>query len=330
MKNFKNHIKSREFKNIYLIFGEEKYLVNRFKNMLLDAVTSKDDDMNFIRFYGKNIELSEVVEHAKTMPFFADYKVIFIEDSGWFKKANDFLDYVPGFSDQTIVVFVESEVDKRGKLYKHVKQKGYACECTRLSKGELSRWILSALKKEKIEIDNETMDYLIMTLGDDMNKIEKELEKLIAYVDDEKKVTIDDINEVCHGEITGKIFDMIDAMGNKNQKKAMKLYYDLIATKEPPMRILYMLSRQFNILYQIREGIDNGESVDVIASKMKMQSFIVKKSLSQCRNFSLKVLKMAMSNCLRLEEDIKTGNINDKMAVELIIIKYSAEKKKVV
>ena len=116
---------------------------------------------------------------------------------------------------------------------------------------------------------------------------------------------------------------MIDAMGNKNQKRALELYYDLIAVREAPMKILYLLARQFNIMLQIKEQLENGLSPKSIASKIGMQPFIVSKTAKQCDNFKFGTIRMAMENCLKLEEAVKTGNMDDKMAVELIIIRYS-------
>lgn len=168
------------------------------------------------------------------------------------------------------------------------------------------------------------MDYLLDKLGDDMDNITSELDKLLSYTLNKDVITREDIDKVCISEISGKIFEMVDAIGNKKQKKALDLYYDLIAVREAPMKILYMLARQFNIMLQVKEMLNNREAAAVIAKNMGMQNFVVNKAIGQCRNFTLPVIKDAVNYCLELEEAVKLGNMNDKMAVELIIVKYSA------
>ena len=117
---------------------------------------------------------------------------------------------------------------------------------------------------------------------------------------------------------------MIDAMANKDRKKTLGLYYDLIAMKEPPMRILFMLSRQFNIMLQVYELSERGADNGSIASKAAVQLFIVGKILRQLKSgFNGKMLVQALEDCIKIENDIKNGRMDEKAGVEMILIKYS-------
>ena len=139
-----------------------------------------------------------------------------------------------------------------------------------------------------------------------------------------KVITDDDVKKVCSVQISSKIFDMIDAMANKDRKKTLGLYYDLIAMKEPPMRILFMLSRQFNIMLQVYELSERGADNGSIASKAAVQPFIVGKILRQLKSgFNGKMLVQALEECIKIENDIKNGRMDEKAGVEMILIKYS-------
>lgn len=324
MKNIVKDIEKGELKRVYLIYGEEKYLVRNIKNRLLKGIVNDGDNMNFSKFMGKDCNARQIIDLAETMPFLADYRVILLEDTNWFKSSSeDMAEYVKNIPAETVIIFVESEVDKRNKLYKQVKSLGYVCECKRMSNSELTKWILVRFKKENKNITKENMNYLLEKTGDDMDNIESELDKLISFTLGRDVIEKEDIDSVCISEITGKIFDMVDALGNKNQKKALDLYYDLIAVREAPMRILFMLTRQFNIMFQIKEMSENGISGSEIAGNMGLAPFIVNKTMKQCNNFRLSKLKSAINYCIKLEEAVKQGNMNDKMAVEMIIVKYS-------
>lgn len=324
MKNIKKDLDSKDIKRSYLIFGEEKYLIRSAKNMLIKGLVKDGDSMNFAKYIGKDCIASKIIDLAETLPFFADYRVILIEDSGWFKESsNEMGEYLKQVPESTCILFVESEVDKRNKLYKQVKANGSICECNRASNKELTDWVLRYLLKEGKKITGNNMKYLLEKIGNDMDNILSEIDKLIDYTYGRDIIECEDIDAVCISEVTGKIFEMIDAIGGKKQQHALELYYDLIATREAPMKILFMLSRQFNIMHQIKEMYENHISASEMASKLGMQNFIINKTLSQCRNFQYKTIKSALKYCVNMEEAVKQGKMNDKMAVELIIVKYS-------
>ena len=119
---------------------------------------------------------------------------------------------------------------------------------------------------------------------------------------------------------------MINAVSEGKQKRALALYYDLLSLKEPPMRILYLITRQFNLLMQVKDMLEQGFSQDTIAQKLKIQSFIVRNCARQARSFGLKELKTVVKDCVDMEEAVKSGMMNDTMGVELLIVKYSGER----
>lgn len=325
MRTINEDIKNNQYKRVYLIYGDESYLRKQYRDKLKSAITA-GDTMNYGYFEGKSIDFNNVVELSETLPFFAEHRLIIIENSGFFKSANDAVaDYIDKIPESTIMVFVEEEVDKRGKLYKKVKACGHDCEMNIQTPAVLERWILGILNENNKKITKETMDYFLSISGTDMMNISKEVEKLICYCIDKEVIEISDIKEITTEQISAKIFDMVDALGYKNQKKTLEIYYDLIATKEPPMRILFMLSRQFNIMIQVKELLSQGMSRKDIASKLAMQPFIIEKASKQAGNFSIKLLREALEEAVDIETSVKSGNMEEKTGVEMLLIKYSAK-----
>ncbi len=173
MKNIKKDLEQKDIKRAYLIFGEERFLVRSAKNMLLRGLVTEGDTMNFTGYSGRECNAPKIIDLAETLPFFADYRVILVEDSGWFKTAADEMaEYVRQIPESTCIIFVETEVDKRNKLYKQVKTNGYICECKRATDKELAQWAARYLAKSGKKITGNDMKYLLEKLGDDMdNKI---------------------------------------------------------------------------------------------------------------------------------------------------------------
>ena len=125
MKNILEDIKQNNFQQIYLLFGDEVYLKHQYRDKLLKALKIEEDTMNFAKYEGKGISENEIIDLAETVPFFADHRVILLEDSGFFKNATDKLpDYVKELPDYLVMIFVESEVDKRNRLFKAVSKAG--------------------------------------------------------------------------------------------------------------------------------------------------------------------------------------------------------------
>jgi DNA polymerase-3 subunit delta len=157
-----------------------------------------------------------------------------------------------------------------------------------------------------------------------MENIQNEVEKLICYAYDRDIITKDDVDEVCTAQITGKIFLMVDAIGSRQQKKALDLYYDLLSLKEKPMSILFLVTRQFNILVQVKNLLSLGYHNDVISQKTGLMLFTINKYVNQSKNFTMETLTKALNSCADIEERIKTGRLIDKIGVELLIVKYSS------
>lgn len=324
MQNIIQDIKNNSYRQIYLLYGEENYLKKVYKDKLKEAIVGKDNSMNYNYFEGKNISVKTVIDIAETLPFFAEHRLIILENSGFFKNANeDIAAYIKEVPETTILIFVEEEIDKRGKLYKYIKEHGYISEMGRQNTSKLVPWILKILKKENKKITENEMKLFLTKTGDDMENILRELEKLISYTYGREVITAQDIEQICSTQITGKIFDMITAVSEKNQRKALELYQDLLTLKEPPMRILFLISRQFNLLLQVKELQKAGCDTVSIAKQTGLQSFLVGKYAAQARKFSTEFLKQALTECVEFEEAIKTGKMEDQLSVELLILQYS-------
>ena len=248
-----------------------------------------------------------------------------MEDTGFFKGASpELAEYIRSMPETTCFLFVESEVDKRGKLYKAVKEKGRIVEMTRQDGTTLQKWVLSMVKKEGRQITQASVRYFLTKVGEDMENIHGELEKLFCYTLGKQEITIHDIEEICTTHIDNKIFDMINAVADKKQKQALTLYYDLVALKEPPMRILFLMSRQFRILMEVLEMSRRGYGKKEISENVKVPPFAVGRYLAQAQKFSGRELRRILEDCADTEEEVKTGRLADTMGVELLIVRYSS------
>ena len=297
----------------------------QYKDKLTKAILPDGDTVNYAYYEGKGINPAELIDMAETMPFFAERRLIVIENSGFFKSATpELADYMKNMPDTVCFLFVENEVDKRGKMYKAAKDKGRIVEMGRQDEKTLLYWIAGNVKREGRQIKESTARYLVSKTGTDMENLEKEMEKLFSYTLGRNEITVQDIDDICTTQITNKIFEMVEAVAVKQQKKALNYYYDLLALKEPPMRILYLLARQFKLLLEVKDLCGKGYEKSQIAKTVGLHPFVAGKYIQQCRTFSREELRSIMEEAVNTEEMVKTGRLNDMMSVELFIVKYSA------
>ncbi|MCR4801583.1 MAG: DNA polymerase III subunit delta [Lachnospiraceae bacterium] len=323
MNTIDEHIKKNEFSNMYLLFGKEDYLKITYRNKLRKTIISPDDSMNYSYFEGKDIDETAVISMAGTVPFFSERRLIVVENSGLFKRQNELSEFLSSLPETTFLVFVEQEVDKRSKLYKAVQKSGTVVELNGLEEKDLKLWVATYLHQSQKKITEQNIMYMLNKTGADMQNLKNELDKLISYSASEDVITREMIDEICVAQTEGKIFEMIDAIGMRNQDRALQLYYDLLAVREKPMSILFLLIRHFNILIQLKELANEGAANGVIASKVGVPPFAVRKYIGQAKNFKNSEIRDCLEQCAEVEQQVKTGLLLDQIGVELLIIAFS-------
>ena len=322
MKELTKQIKEKSFHKVYLLTGDEPYLVLQAKHMLKNAMIKEGDTMNYAAFTDGKIDLNTLQELAFTYPFFSEKRLLLLDGTGILKTGKDeFVSIMENMPETTCIIICEPEVDKRSKVYKWIKKNGYVGEFLKKKQTEkvLLRWIAALLGKEKKQIRENNARYFLQKTGDDMFQIKNEIDKLIAYVGDREEITQADIDAVASGEVQDKIFDLVDAIARKNKAAALSYYNDLILLKEPPMHILFLIVRQYRILHIIANMRGLRKPDDAIAKTAGIPRFAIRKNEQQLRGYGEKMLEKCIEECIQIEEEIKTGRINDQIGVESLI-----------
>ena len=329
MKVLDNHIKNKTFSNIYLLFGDEEYLKNSYEKQLTNAIV--DDNlkmMNFDIFESKNTNISQIIDTCNTLPFVNEYRLIILKNSGLLYEGrkddtNKLEQYLHSLPKTTIIIFIEEKIDKKLKLFKTISNLGTVYQIGNLSENDLIDWILNLFKDNNKTITSKEAVYIIRNVGSNMEILLNEINKLISFKTNNNKIAINDIDLICTKSIESKIFDLINFMANKNIDKAIQVYQNLLTNKTSPFVILNMIYRQFKLILQTKYLYNKNYNISSIASELTTRDFIIKEALKQSKNFSIKILLQVLNECLIIDNNIKTGQVNDIMAVELLIIKYA-------
>lgn len=341
-----NSLKRGVISPVYLFYGEETYLkdqaVARFKEFYIQGGES---DLNVDLIEGETAVPADIVARAETLPFFADKRLVVVKNPTFFKaskraieeaaegvvetkaagKEAPLLDYLKNPLASTCLIFTTGEpVDKRKRLFQAIKKNGRALDFTFLSRGELSRWLAQKAGAGGRKFAAGAGDALLDAAGPSLQKLVMELGKLFNYTAGREVITPEDVRKLCPPKTEENIFAIMDAVGNRRCGEALTGIREMLAAKEPPLKILSMIARQFRLLLQVHDLLGRGCPPRDIPAKLNIHPFVAQKVLAQCKNFNLTILIGAIEALSEVDVALKTGRQEFYPAAETFLLKLCA------
>ena len=284
-------------------------------------VTGRDGNLNFMKFAGNGIDTSELLAFCNEMPFFADRRVVLVENSGLFKSSNeDFAKKLVEIEDTSVAIFVEMDVDTRYKLFKAVDKNGEALDFATPDEKMMVTWVKSLFRADGVATTDTAIYKIIEAANMDMNCIKNEVDKMISYAGDTKQVSEHDVDLLCSQDAESKVYQMIDFIIAKQKEKACSMYHDLLENKESAIMINACIMRQFNKLLLVKMALSDGAQDASLAKIAGCPVWAVKNYKAQCRGYSMAQLKDIVENCQDMDYKLKTGQVMDNAAMEVMIV----------
>ncbi len=297
-------------KTIYVIQSNDYISIKEnINNILKDNNVSNDC---LIKYDLSNTLIEDVIEDLDTYNFLVEKKVI-VCDNAWFltgsktrgmieQNVDSFTKYLNNPSGENILILICDKLDERKSIVKLLKEKASLID------NEISINKIIKSRLEDFKMEDYVIKYFIEYCGNDNEKILNELEKLKCYKYSDKIITYDDIDSIVLKTFNDNVFSLIDAIMNKNKKKAIKLYEDLLNNGEDINKILSLLADQFRMIYNgkilLKEYNNNYREV---ASILDIHPYRFQKSIESSYNYSLKDVLKYLEMIDDIEIDIKTG-----------------------
>ena len=331
MKTLKKNWKNNEFSRCYLFYGTETYLIKDYEAALTKAILPDGAEiMNHDIFEEKRATAAAIMDAAETMPFLNEKRLVTVRNSEFFQKGgrkeegDNLKEFLADLPDTVCLLFIEEKAEKTNGLYKAVAKYGQAVEFKKPTEKDLGTWIKKRCKDNGMEMSEGVLNLFLQTVDHDMENIDGELQKLIAYKGEEAEVKAEDIRAVCTVSLEARVFDLVRAVAEKRPEKAVQVYRTLLSMKESPYMVLSLITRQFRLILETMLLSKSGMTNDMIAAKLEIRDFAVKEYLRQSKRFPVEGWKKALRDCLQADLDIKTGKAQEETAVEMLIMKYSA------
>ncbi|WP_305768240.1 DNA polymerase III subunit delta [Candidatus Epulonipiscium viviparus] len=312
----------------YLIYGNEEYLKTQQIQKLKAATVSDNDVMNFVTFAGPTCNVETIIDEGETLPFFNAKKFILIKESGLFapgrKDASDRLsDWLKIFPDYICMVFSETQVDKRNKLYKTLITVGSAQEFDFATEAQM----FSIINKEfhNPPIEKNVFSYFISRMPKNVGYTLLEFEKLLAYCC-HSPITIAAIDKICTITLEQKIFDLFTKIAQQDSTSAITLYHHLVAQKESPIAMLALIATNYRNIFQIKDLARLKHTPYQISHQLGLPIYVVNEMLAVSKVYRYQEIKDALKACLTVDRNVKTGLDEQIRGVELLIIALCIKK----
>lgn len=331
MKELKKQWKNNEFARCYLFYGTEAYLIRDYEASLTRAIIPDEaaEMMNHDIFEEKRATAAAIMDAAETMPFLNEKRLVTVRNSEFFQKAGrreegeKLKEFLADLPESVCLLFIEEKVEKTSGLYKALAKVGQAVEFKKPAEKDLAAWIKKICKDNGVSMSDGVLGLFLQTVDHDMENIDGELQKLIAYKGEEKDITAEDIRAVCTVSLEARVFDLVKAVAEKRPERAVQIYRTLLSLKESPYMVLSLITRQFRFILETKLLSESGLTNEAIAAKLEIRDFAVKEYLRQSRRFPVEGWKTALRDCLNTDLDIKLGKAAEETAVELLIMKYA-------
>jgi DNA polymerase-3 subunit delta len=325
-------LKNNKLDNCYVFCGADEALMKENIKLIKDKVVEGAfSDLNYVQFDGMTAEIDTIINTCNTIPFMSDKKVVVVYRASFLgdgeeKDKNKRLELIGKYMESPashcilILYYVfENEREKPSNKIKKLEKKACVVKFDKLKGFSLEKKVKALFEEKGKNIGKVELKLFCDALENDMNIIQNEIEKLCCYAYG-REISKEDVLCMLPPKTDNDIFDLVDNISQRKVEKAVGILNELVFKGEKSSYILYMIERQFNLLLQIRYGLDEGKDKDGLSRELKLNPYICEKMIVQSRKFSMKGLKQAVDLCLDTEETLKSSSVEGKTELELLIL----------
>ncbi|MHC2832699.1 DNA polymerase III subunit delta [Bacillus sp. F9_6S_D1_P_5] len=334
MSDIHKKIKKKQFSSLYLLYGTEAFFINEtIKLITTEALEEEDREFNVVTYDLEEAYLEDVVEDARTLPFFGERKVLLIKSPLFLTSQKEKLEqnikileeYIGEPSPFSILVFVApyEKLDERKKITKLLKKTADVVEANAMQVQDVQKWIVARADEVHVHIDNAAVSLLLELVGSNVTMLVKEMDKLTLYVGMGGEVTPKLVAELVPKSVEQNVFALTEKVVKKDIAGAMQILDGLFTQQEEPIKLLALLVSQFRLLHQVKELQQRGYGQNQIASHIGVHPYRVKLAMNQTKFFSFEELKKVIIELAEADYSMKTGKMDKKLVLEFFLMRLN-------
>jgi len=336
IEELEKELKQGILHGVYLLYGEETFLLENSLKSIKKIFGEKITGINYILLDDTNVQ--QIISDLETPAFGYEKKLIVARNTGLFKKEakkkgkNDNSDFkeklntyikenIQEINETIVLVFVEEAAEKC-ELLTTIDKLGIVCNFEYQKPYQIQNRLKVIINAYKVNVEMNTIAYLIECCGTDMQELINETRKLIEYKGVENTITKEDIDKLCIKKMESIIFDLTDSLGKKNTKEAIEVLRNLVLSKEPLQKILITLYNHFKKIYLTKLAIAQNKDIVSSLDLKPNQTFLANKYKVQASYFKLNELRTILQEFCELDYKYKIGLIDLQTGLESILCAY--------
>jgi DNA polymerase-3 subunit delta len=311
-QEFDTLLKKGTVPTVCFLYGEEQFLVERAVHSLLErAIDPSLKDFNFNLFFGNESKGVDIIDAAQTLPMFSERRAVLVKRAEQLKAEalEVMLPYIKNPSPGTCLLFTGTKVDQRKKFFLEFKKYGELVEYKRFYDNKLSGFIQSESVAQGKPIDNAAAELLSALIGNNLQELSSQIEKLVVYAGNKQRITVDDVRTMASSSKAFTAFELAKYLGLRDLSNSIRSLDALFLNGEEAPMMIGALTRHFRQLWRVRELLDKKMPQSDISRELSINSFFLGEIITQARNFSRRELKHVFDELYRCDVSSKTGGL---------------------
>jgi len=340
LSQVKQAIKKGQPSPVYLVLGTESALINESRRVLRSIIPPDMISMNYGRYDMQEVPLANATQELSEPPFFGDYREIVIENpdfltgSGSTTKQEEALGelqaYVKNPSPATILVIIAPypKLDARKKIVKAIAKAATEIDASPMTEAKSKAVIRQRAVAAKVAIDEPALDALVSRTQAEYSAMVAAMPVLLLHAAQSKTITKDDVERLVPKQLTDSVFDLVDAVLQRDADTALGIYHDLLLMKEEPLRLVSLLEGQFRLLIQLMIFKNRGYTQGAAAANLKVHPYRVKLAWRKLSGVNRTDLDAAYMLLVNTEAAMKRGTLNKELGFELFVLQYTGKRER--
>ncbi len=322
----KTELGENRIRNLYLLYGNEPYLIEKLiDRIIILAEEAAGDELEHVGF-GAQLDASELNMALNTNSFFGGGKIIICRDTGIFKDKNrsgSFTSILGKIPADSYVIFIEKDLDERNELFTEMKKAGYVYKIEMRKSNEVMSYVSGRFKRKGKKISAANLGLFIELSGMSLQDIESDIDKILLYMGDLKEVRKEYIVKLCSGSSSHRIYELMDAIFEKNRDKAYLFIKELLADKIPVQVMIFSIHSRLMELLEVKNAGAKGNVPVITRNNRPLQSFIIDILKRQAGKFSDRAIRKFITDAAELDYRIKSGEIDGETGLMILVNEIS-------
>lgn len=320
-------IGERRIPSLLFLYGEETFLLEQAVQRTRDAVVPTEArDFNYSVFHGRETPVEVILDTARTFPVFSPRRLVLVKEAQEISAAalDAFLPYLADAAPETVLLFTADKIDARRKFFLEFKKHGALVEFKRLYDNQIPAFVREQAQSAGRNLTEDAMALFCRRVGNNLQEVHGELNKLFSYLGERTLVDAADVAAVVSDTRIDSIFDLTNALGQRDAATALRLLGRLLDEGTVPLVILTMMTRHFRQMWKARELLDQGMPTRDLARRLSINPYFLDSLVGQARRFPPARYRQVFDQLLDTDLALKSSGSHPSALLEKLVLDIAA------